>query len=1184
MTPSLLKIKLLGPVEILSDNQRLHVGRRIERAILYFLAAEHQPVSRTRLIDLLWSEADEIDHRGALRTALSRLRNELPSAETLATELDQVWLDAERCWVDSVFFQTSYESLKNILRAYHQDCILPAQIVSQIEETLALWRGDSLLQGENLTAYPEIEDWRRTLNRKLSHQRTTLMEKLANHYRASGRVELALELFLELGQRDLLDANFHLSVLELLMEMRRFQECVDYCDELELAYEREYNAPLPEPILKQYQYSQLQLQASIEAETRAWPIPLTMQLNLVGREKELEQLEKCLYRGGIIVIKGALGSGKTRLVQELFQSFQPRPTLFLAPSQEMEVSMPLSPIIHGFRQHVSQETWESLDCVWASKISLLLPELTEIREDCSGGQYLDAPTAKQQLFDAIHHVFQKITQNHHKILFFLDDAQWADKQTLEAVSYLIKKGFFKDHGLLIIASRKEEPNRELDEMIGRFHRTQTIQTIQLNGLSPSELGALVEQALDDPPSTGFLDKLYRKTNGNPFLALEILRNLLELPGEREKIASDAEIPLPGNVQAIIRARLNRLDESARQTLVCAAVIGNVFSVDLLRAGVPENTPFDLKHLDSLVQNGFVTTLEQDENQHQVLQFLHEIMRDVVLKEASPYQLRAIHQRVAAALAGTPRADEEAALIANHYLACGEIRSALTWLLKAADHAWALGAGEDTHRIYQQAESVYLKGTEDLFETEDVYQLYRQWGRFAYEADRIDLLEEIGFKLQYLGEQADNPLFLGISQMLLANACFLRLRMDTGMALINKAIDYLGQTDNVRAMMEAKLRQGAFHWWLCEYDETIGVCQEVLQIGDSHQASAHNLDDYVFFARHSISYSYYAKGQARKALDYATETYDQFFNKVSTFNRMRTLNMLANTNLRAANYGKAKAFAEEGLEVARLLENTFMEKIFLVTLSKTETIQGTLDQAYAHASKALKMGEKENHAHTIISANCVLGVIYRHLQNYNLALQHLRRAQLRGGLLDDLLYSIENDLELARTVSWMGQTNEARDLAQHALEVTDKHGMLHLHAMALLCLALCEILERNLPEAEAYISQAEPIAQENGLVFEQTWCKIGQARIALSRRQFDTAEEKIKAILTVSDQHNMAWMKLRGLNFCFQLYHATQKPSLIFCRAEYENLIKSLSENIRSDVLKQNFDSAKQYWSEGHAYP
>jgi DNA-binding SARP family transcriptional activator len=1184
MTSSPIKIKLLGPVEITYEDQPLKIGRRMERAILYYLAAENRPISRKELIDLLWRDEEEVDQRGALRTTLSRLRRELPVEGVLQTELDQVWLDENGCWSDLTDFNSSFTSLRFVLRNYQKSLTFPGQIVEQIEQALGLWRGKELLQGENLSAYPEIENWRRSLQRELSHQRGTLMEKLANHYRASGRLERALSLFVQLGKMDLFDVMVHLAVLDVLTRMRRFQEAVDYCDELEIDFEREYNAPLPEPILKQYQYSKIQLQASQESQAAEWPVTLSMQLPLVGRDKELTQLEQAYYRGGIVVIQGELGCGKTRLVQDFFQSSRPSPNLFYTPSQEKGSSMPLSPIIHGLRQHVTRKVWESIDRVWAERMSLLLPEIAEYREDCTASQFTGAPIAKQQLFDAVLHVLQTLVSGNQKLLFFLDDAQWVDNLTLEAVAYLVMHGFFEQNGLLIVASRSEEPNQELGEMIDQLHRTQNVQTIKLNGLSPQDLSALITQALEEPPSPALLDQLYRETNGNPFFALEIIRYLLENPGEFDKPFYGSSLPLPENLHAIIRKRLNSLDDRARRILVCSAVIGNQFSLELLSAVIEPELTFELKLLDPLIKFGFLQPDRHKQGAKTRLQFTHEIMRKVALKEASPIQRSQIHHRIADFLADRSQDNSQAALIANHYQDCGENRQAFHWYIKAAAHAWSFGAKEETNLIFLTAESLYKNGPQEHFSIEDLFVLYRQWGQFAYEADQIDLLEEVGFKLQYLGEQEHDPLLLGVANMLLANACFLRMKMSTGQELIRKAVNFLQHTGDKQVMIEAKLRQAAFSWWNLDFDATIQFCQDVLRIGETPKVNPRNLNEYLFFARHSISYAYYAKGNAKKTLSYASETYDRYFHQLSAFNRMRTYNMLANANLIAANYGKSQSFAKRGLEIAQTLENAFVTQILLTTQSKAETIQGRLDEAYKHASQALALGEENSHNHTIISANCTIGDIYFSLQEYTLALQHYRVAQLRAGYSKESYYSLDNELHLARALAWMGQLTEARELAARAVDKTKEYGMLQLLTVALRAIGLCDMLEGRLPEAKGNYLESERLAVENGLVYELLWTRVGRARLALSERQFSQAKDLIREILKVSKARNFAWAKLNSLQLCAHLHNATSDTELLEYRSDFREVVEQLAGHVQSTPLKQYLETARQFWEKGHAYP
>jgi two-component SAPR family response regulator len=168
MQNEILKIHVLGPVEIASGRETIKINRRIERAILYILAVEHRPVSRTTMIDLLWPNADQIDPRAALRTALSRLKRTLPAPEIIKTELDTLQINLNYCEVDLVKFENHVQSLQNLLNGYPQPEPLPKQIVNQLQEALTLWRGDNLLHGENLSAYPEIEIWLRTHDQQYS--------------------------------------------------------------------------------------------------------------------------------------------------------------------------------------------------------------------------------------------------------------------------------------------------------------------------------------------------------------------------------------------------------------------------------------------------------------------------------------------------------------------------------------------------------------------------------------------------------------------------------------------------------------------------------------------------------------------------------------------------------------------------------------------------------------------------------------------------------------------------------------------------------------------------------------------------------------------------------------------------------------------------------------------------------
>lgn len=93
----MLSIRLLGATEVQLDDKRLTIRRRKSRALLYYLAAHPEPVSRNRLLSTLWADHTADTARSNLRSTLYNLRREL--GEYLQSDTETVWLAGE-LWVD----------------------------------------------------------------------------------------------------------------------------------------------------------------------------------------------------------------------------------------------------------------------------------------------------------------------------------------------------------------------------------------------------------------------------------------------------------------------------------------------------------------------------------------------------------------------------------------------------------------------------------------------------------------------------------------------------------------------------------------------------------------------------------------------------------------------------------------------------------------------------------------------------------------------------------------------------------------------------------------------------------------------------------------------------------------------------------------------------------------------------
>jgi hypothetical protein len=177
-----------------------------------------------------------------------------------------------------------------------------------------------------------------------------------------------------------------------------------------------------------------------------------------------------------------------------------------------------------------------------------------------------------------------------------------------------------------------------------------------------------------------------KSAGNPFFAEEMVRDLAErgvLRGNRsayESTADAAEVSVPATLQATIAARIDRLDPAAKRTLSAAAVIGSRFSRDLL-----ETLGID-PAFEDLMSGEFIDQITF--SRQPVYVFHHPLVRTVAYESQLKSDRAELHRRVAAAIQSRDPAavEENAALIAEHLEAAGDLHAAYQWHMRAA--TWA----------------------------------------------------------------------------------------------------------------------------------------------------------------------------------------------------------------------------------------------------------------------------------------------------------------------------------------------------------------------------------------------------------------------------------------------------------------------------------------------------------------
>jgi len=412
--------------------------------------------------------------------------------------------------------------------------------------------------------------------------------------------------------------------------------------------------------------------------------------NLVGRRWEMSAVEGLLDRaigghGAVVGVVGSPGIGKSRLVREVAAMAGRRSVeVFTTFCESHATDVPFRVVARLLRVATGIE---GLDAEAARaqvharvpdadpEDLLLLHDLLGIADPNARLPAID-PDARRRRLTALVNADSLARET--PAVYVVEDAHWIDEVSESMLADFLT--VIPQTPSLVLATYRPEYE-------GALARVHGAQTIALAPLSDSETTALVSELLGPDPTIGALgQKIAERAAGNPFFAEEIVRELAErgvLHGERGgyvSMADVSQVSVPATLQATIAARIDRLEPKAKRTLSAAAVIGSRFSLDLLETLGIDPVLEDLVASELIDQIRFTGQPE--------FVFHHPLIRTVAYESQLKSDRAEVHRRVVAAIeARDPAAAEEnAALIAEHLQAAGDLRAAYGWQMRAA--TWA----------------------------------------------------------------------------------------------------------------------------------------------------------------------------------------------------------------------------------------------------------------------------------------------------------------------------------------------------------------------------------------------------------------------------------------------------------------------------------------------------------------
>ncbi len=502
-----LKINLLGPPEILWENERLNINRRIPRTLLYFLASQNNFIGRGKLLSIFWQDTPPPIARRRLREALSRIRAEIPVANFITIDNDLVGLNQSYLAIDLAKFRNIQEDIGNAPWVVPSDQLLPEHILHPVKSAIELWQGTQFLEGSELPNSTYLDNWRYQTNLSLTQDRTRLLARISDHYYAAGQFEEALTYSRLAVESDTFNEELHYRVLRLLVELQRYQEARQYYISTVKMLKDELDVRPSQQLVSIYRQIQRKTQTTSYSARSDWRLLGSIRTPFVGREDEFDQVNTAMENGNAVLITGDSGLGKTRLVQEFCERSTPAKRIISTHCRPAEVNLPFQPFIELLRNCITPSEWKNYPITWAEPLATLLPEILPYSNSSDNPVRSISPDYNRStLFESIRQVFLLIAQKSDLVLF-IDDLHWSDAETLSTIAYLSGRAPFTENALMILAVRSEEINQSINELLFANQSSSNLRILELGKLNHEELSGLGRYVLGYPLEADLVNQL-----------------------------------------------------------------------------------------------------------------------------------------------------------------------------------------------------------------------------------------------------------------------------------------------------------------------------------------------------------------------------------------------------------------------------------------------------------------------------------------------------------------------------------------------------------------------------------------------------------------------------------------------------------------------------------------------------
>lgn len=1114
-----LTIYLFGRPEFWRDDALLPplATHKTQSLLAYLILHRQQPHLRDELATLFWGDRDEAHARHSLATALWRIRRLLGEDYLLADAAAVQFNPAGAFWLDVAEFEAHLGKSRN---ASDKQCAAEA-----LRQAVALYR-DDLLEG----CY---DDWCIEERYHLEGLYLDALNRLINWHAAQGDAREVLTYAQKYLAHDPLAENIHLALMRALVALgdptgarRQWQNCCE-------TRQQELHLPPSSEMLAQAEAilgARFMIPLPTEPRQARTP-PRGGSLErppFVGRTREMDALharweQATQGHGGMVLIGGVTGVGKTRLTEEFAATVRWHGGVVTrAHCYEPERMLPYQPLADLLRDLTMQE----------ERVILTLPtwvrhELARLNPELGGpaAQPQFSPDALQsERQDILFHAIATFIRHfalRTPLLIVFEDLHWATDSMLAALHYLVRHTAALP--VLSLGTFRAEEISEahtLATLAAQLARDGLAQRLTLEPLPVEALAELVRRTFKADADAEFVDHLYAHTEGNPFFAIETLRSLTETP------MPEGALPVPGNVHALIAARLEHLSPPAHEWITGAAVAGRAFDFDLVCRAIGMDEDTALQAVDELLQRGFLREgrgrIERD------YEFVHYLGQAVTYTTLHHRRRQRLHRLIGetmehlyadpVTLAGT---------LAHHFDVGSVAEKALHYHGLAAQQAAAVFA-------WQEAE--------------------RHQGRMLHWLDRLDpdcsRADCLRRRQQVLTDRA--------------TARFLQARLaerDADLAALDALAEVSG---DARVRLQGLSQRARYLNLDAQYEQAITVAEEGLLLADDvHDTAARcYLLTQIGFAHyflgqpqpalaalesalaitpaadretrrhitHTLGYVHFHRGDYARSVAYLQAAYADH-QSFGDYNGLAWAGLDIGAAYREmGQLTEAEPYLTEHLRLAQRIGARSAEAYGLIQLGSWELCRGNYVTAVDLYQQALAAQQTLRTEHGRVAAELGTGLAFYHLGDTANALHWLEQAVERARRIQHRRRLMEALIGLGLVKIAAGQPAAARaDLTEAVAVARDSESQANL-AAGLAALTRAERRLGNLTAACAHAAEAVHMACEIAAPVYELWGELELGLAWLAQNDVVAALAHSARAVDLLSQNDESWITTEQIRY------------------------------------------------------